>query len=247
MLALDMDDIHSYGSDHMLGITKADWETSPVYAAQMAAQTNAENSREADLLFGDENKFGIYQIKDAPDLRDYRFSGNDELKRRGLQAEREHYDLVYTAPLAIRDIQTNLHKIYQDFNMDNRPADYTGHSVSVSDVIVLQWRGEVSAHYVDSVGFAELASFTGNERALPQDITREPQNLPAAPTVADLESDVKAGKSISVMDLARAVKEQDLKTKPGIFESIDNIKQRQSGAANSPYAEKVMFAGKAER
>jgi hypothetical protein len=77
--------------------------------------------------------------------------------------ERENYDLVYTAPLNIHDRQSNLHKIFQDFNTD-RPADFKGHSLSVSDVIVLQWRGEVSAHFVDSVGFRELSHFTGNER-----------------------------------------------------------------------------------
>jgi hypothetical protein len=172
-LALDRDEIITFSGGGFCGITKADWEMSPVYKAQAAIAANSQSTKEADLLFGGESKFGIYQIKDADGLRDYRFSGNDELKRLGLRVEREHYDLVYTAPLAVHDTQTNLHKIYQDFNMDNRPADFTGHSVSVSDVIVLQWRGEVSAHFVDSVGFKELARFTGNEREQKMTLTEQ--------------------------------------------------------------------------
>jgi hypothetical protein len=167
-LALDKGEIITFSSEGFCGITKADWEMSPVYKAQLAIaenlSANSQAAKESDLLFGDECKFGIYQIKDAPGLRDFRFSNSDDLKRLNLRVERENYDLVYAGRLDIHDTQINLHKIFNDFNMDNPPDGYTGHSVSVSDVIVLQWRGEVSAHFVDSAGFKELARFTGNER-----------------------------------------------------------------------------------
>jgi hypothetical protein len=166
-LAFDRDEIITFSSDGFCGITKADWEISPVRAAQLnvAAGIDAtgENNRESELLTAAPGMFGIYQIKDAPELRDYRFSGNDEMKRLGLRVDRANYDLVHTAPLTIHDTQTNLNKIYRDFNID-RPAEFKGRAVSVSDVIVLQWRGEVSAHFVDDVGFKELKRFTGNER-----------------------------------------------------------------------------------
>ena len=48
--------------------------------------------------------------------------------------------------------------IYQKFNCA-RPTDYHGHSLSVSDVIALKRNGEVSVHYVDSIGFKELPGF----------------------------------------------------------------------------------------
>jgi hypothetical protein len=58
-----------------------------------------------------------------------------------------------------------LHKIYADFQGENpeRPADFHSRSISVSDVIVLNWRGNISSHYVDGTGFAELPNFLGEE------------------------------------------------------------------------------------
>jgi hypothetical protein len=166
-LALDKDEIITFSGDGLCGITKADWEMSPVYKAQMVLKGNmsahSQSSMESDLLNNRPGMFGIYQLKDLPELRNYRFSNSKEIKLLGLRVERENYDLVYTAPLLTYDTQINLNKIFQDFNID-RPADFKGHSLSVSDVIVLQWNGEVSAHFVDSIGFQELSHFTGNER-----------------------------------------------------------------------------------
>ena len=48
--------------------------------------------------------------------------------------------------------------IYERFNIQ-RPADFTGHSLSVSDVVVLNDGSTVKAYYVDSIGFAELPDF----------------------------------------------------------------------------------------
>ena len=55
-----------------------------------------------------------------------------------------------------------LDNIYAAFNGEH-PSDYTGRSVSVSDVIVLKYNGEVSSHFVDSEGFVELDAFLGEE------------------------------------------------------------------------------------
>jgi hypothetical protein len=125
--------------------------------------------------------FGIYQIRDDIDeARNFRFAPMRELDSRGLTVDRDNYELVYTGELPIRDTQTNLHRLFRRFQHDSPecPADFTFPSVSVSDVIVLQQGGEVSAHFVDSAGFKELPSFTGNEReqtALYQ--TPTPQSL----------------------------------------------------------------------
>ena len=49
-----------------------------------------------------------------------------------------------------------MEQLYQKFNCA-RPTDSHGHSLSVSDVIMLNQNGKISAHYVDSIGFKELA------------------------------------------------------------------------------------------
>ena len=51
-----------------------------------------------------------------------------------------------------------LENLYEKFNV-GRPEDFYGHSLSVSDVVMLRQNGIVSAHYVDSVGFTPLENF----------------------------------------------------------------------------------------
>ena len=99
--------------------------------------------------------FAIYQIKGGPETRDYRFEAYESLQEAGLAVDRQNYDLVYTAPL---DGKTTLEDIYRTFNLD-RPADFTGHSLSVSDVVVLNRSGKEEAHYCDSLGFTPVPEF----------------------------------------------------------------------------------------
>ena len=99
--------------------------------------------------------FAIYQIKGGPETRDYRFEAYESLQEAGLAVDRQNYDLVYTAPL---DGKTTLEDIYRTFNLD-RPADFTGHSLSVSDVVVLTRSGKEEAHYCDSFGFTPVPEF----------------------------------------------------------------------------------------
>lgn len=99
--------------------------------------------------------FAIYQIKGGPETRDYRFEAYESLQEAGLAVDRQNYDLVYTAPL---DGKTTLEDIYCTFNLD-RPADFTGHSLSVSDIVVLTRSGKEEAHYCDSFGFTPVPEF----------------------------------------------------------------------------------------
>ena len=99
--------------------------------------------------------FAIYQIKCGPETRDYRFEAYESLQEAGLAVDRQNYDLVYTAPL---DGKTTLEDIYRTFNLD-RPADFTGHSLSVSDIVVLTRSGKEEAHYCDSFGFTPVPEF----------------------------------------------------------------------------------------
>lgn len=113
-------------------------------------------NREAQLLFGSEDRFGIYQLKDTEEARDIHFMGMDYLESKGIAVTKENYDLLYTAPL---EEGTSLEDIYTRFNID-RPADFRGHSLSVSDVVVLHHNGENTSHYVDSFGYREVPEFT---------------------------------------------------------------------------------------
>lgn len=108
----------------------------------------------ADLAF-DQDTFSIYQLKGGAALQDYRFESLDSLQRAGLSVKSENYELIYTAPLTETD---DLESIFTKFNID-RPEDFHGHSLSVSDVVVFHQDGKDTAHYCDSAGFAEVPQF----------------------------------------------------------------------------------------
>ena len=111
--------------------------------------------KEQKLLSGSEKQFGIYQITARDPEHDYRFMNLDFVKRHGMEVNCADYELVYTAPLTEND---TLEAIYERFNIQ-RPADFTGHSLPVSDVVVLNDGKSLKAYYVDSIGFAELPDF----------------------------------------------------------------------------------------
>ena len=119
------------------------------------ADLELEKSREESLLQGSEKQFGIYQITERDPEHDYRFMGLDYVEKKGMTVARADYDLIYAAPLTEKD---TLDGIYERFNIQ-RPADFTGHSLSVSDVVVLNDGSTVKAYYVDSIGFVELPGF----------------------------------------------------------------------------------------
>lgn len=103
-----------------------------------------------------EPRFAIYQLKDGEDLRDYRFSNSEYLRKHGMYIDRENYDRVYRGRL--REGET-LDSLYQRFNV-NHPEDFRGHSLSVSDIICIDKNGTTSAYYVDSIGFTQVPDFT---------------------------------------------------------------------------------------
>ena len=104
---------------------------------------------------GRDDTFSIYQLKDGDETRDYRFEPYDRLQAAGLAVDRANYELVYTAPLAPG---TSLDDIFTRFNIDH-PKDFKGHSLSVSDVVVLHQDGQDTAHYVDRGDFKQIPEF----------------------------------------------------------------------------------------
>ena len=158
-LKSSLDTIRKTASELITGIEDRLAELQKDRAVEQEQKQELEESpanREAQLLFGSEDRFGIYQLKDTEEARDIHFMGMDYLESKGIAVTKENYDLLYTAPL---EEGTSLEDIYTRFNID-RPADFRGHSLSVSDVVVLHQNGENTSHYVDSFGYREVPEFT---------------------------------------------------------------------------------------
>ena len=233
-----------------------------------------EQTDKEETATPDKDTFSIYQLKHGDETRDLRFEPYDRLQAAGNVVDKANYELVYSAELTPG---TSLEDIYTRFNIDH-PKDFKGHSLSVSDVVVLHQDGQDAAHYVDSFGYKNVPEFLREQKQLtPDDLTtgekiqtprgsfyvtamsreqieaagygfhhqsddgkylimgngtrafavaaEQPENsLKAAeqtteqnenmidgiinntPTVDELEAKVKAGETISLVDLANAVK-----------------------------------------
>lgn len=111
--------------------------------------------KEAKLLLGTENRYGIYQIIDGSPGRKYEFMDLNFIERHGYQVKKEDYELIYSDEMHYGD---TLDSLYEKFNIAH-PEDYTGHSLSVSDIVVLNENGNVKAYFVDSISFRELPDF----------------------------------------------------------------------------------------
>ncbi len=160
------------GHEGIFGIEKADWEIEKSLRALQEEITESRANKEAQLLYGNTDKYGIYQLKDDPELRHLHFEGTESLKKMGIIKDNldgikpENYNLIYTGGLSgltaeygfLPTREDKLETIYEKLNI-NHPADYKGHSLSVSDVIVLHINGKNSAHFVDSFGFTGLPDF----------------------------------------------------------------------------------------
>jgi len=153
--------------DGMCGIEKGDWLNERKLQMMQEELSESDSNREAQLLYGNTDKYGIYQLKDDPELDKFRFEGTGSLKRMGITKDNfdavlpENYKLVYLGELSELQGRTQsetLEAIYTKLNIDH-PEDYKAHSLSVSDIVVLHEDGENSAHFVDSFGFTELPKF----------------------------------------------------------------------------------------
>ena len=121
--------------------------------------------KEAKLLLGTENRSGIYQIVEGSPGREYEFMDLNFIERHGYQVRKEDYELIYSDKMLYGD---TLDSLYEKFNIAH-PADYTGHSLSVSDIVVLNENGNVKAYFVDSISFRELPDFLQLEPELNQE------------------------------------------------------------------------------
>ncbi len=139
----------------IFGVHKEDWNALTEYRAMKEELAASAPEKEMRLLYGKGDAFGIYQLKDGDGMRDYRFEPYDRLQAAGLSVEATNYNLVYTAELTPG---TSLEDIYTRFDTDH-PEDFKGHSLSVSDIVVLHQNGENTAHYVDRIGYRDVPEF----------------------------------------------------------------------------------------
>jgi hypothetical protein len=156
----------------------------------------------------------IFLLNNSATTHDLRFESFARLEAAGLSVERGNYEQTYTAPLATATTPEN---IFQQFNV-NRPADFTGHSLSVSDIIVTNRAGQEAAFYVDSAGFKDVTrEFSQLENPLKTAEMSTEQNLNMIDgimnngaekplSVADLERQAQSKRPINLVDLADEVK-----------------------------------------
>ena len=180
-----------------------------------AAGMTVEEYAAAGYEAPEQDSFSIYQIKSGDETRDYRFEPFDRLQATGHSVDRANYDLVYTAPL---DSKTTLEDICRTFNIDH-PADFKGHSLSVSDVVVLHQGGKDTAHYCDSFGFQQVPEFLQENPLRTAELSTEQNEnmidgvINNTPSMGELEAKVKAGEQIFLTDLADAAKAEAKKPK----------------------------------
>ena len=205
------------------------------HIAQIQKEQTAEQEQPTREAEPDRDSFSIYQLKRGDETRDLRFEPYDRLTATGHAVDPANYDLIYSAPLAPG---TSLEAIFTRFNIDH-PKDFKGHSLSVSDVVVLHQNGQDTAHYVDSIGYRQTPEFLQPQNYLKhvEDIVEQNDNnfdgiinnTPQTPSVGELEQKAKAGEPISLIDLANAIhadKERGKEEKPSIRAQLRAAKEQ---------------------
>ena len=234
-MALDAEDISSHTG--VFGVEREEWD-----AVRGVVTLSEQADTEKLFLENPQDAFLIYQIRRGGELDAYRFMNYDYLQSKGVTPERGGYDAIYTGGfMDYGNARTNLDMIYQRFNVDH-PADFKGHSLSVSDIVALKQNGVVSCHYVDPIGFRELPNFLKPENYLKNaEMLLEDDygmidgiinNGPKQPTVAELEAQVKAGFSISLTELAAASHREQ--KKPSVLEKLRERTPEQTKNKTAP-------------
>ena len=140
--------------DGIFGIDRADWE-----AVKEQFPVITENRWQKAFQQNPADSYCIYQLRRDPELAELRFMNSHYLREHGLEPAFDHYEAVYSGALpSDGSTEARLDDLYMKFNTAH-PQDFTGHSLSVSDIVVLRQQGAVSSHYVDSVGFVQFPAF----------------------------------------------------------------------------------------
>ena len=216
-MVFDAEDIVNH--DGIFGITCEDW--------QSIHDTIPARDVHRRFLETPGDAYAVMQLKGSASA-ELRYTGLNYLSQ---PPSPGNYDILYTGPIACAQNQSaTLEKLFEIFNI-NRPGDFTGHSLSVSDIIALKQDGVVSYHYCDNVGFQELPGFMSENYLKAAEMSTEDDygmidgiiNNGKQPTVADLEQQAKSGQPISLMDLADVVHREK---KPSVLEKLKDQPQQ---------------------
>ena len=201
------------------------------YVRDAGASWLENEVKEESILYqaGQKAQYGIYQIAKGSPGDKYLFWGTDFVKKHGLEISGKDYNFIYSGTAEPGE---TLDFLYEKFNL-YRPKDFTGHSLSVSDVIVWNDGKEPMAYYVDSYGFTELPDFIRQrEQELPSDdLVEETTFLEFG---GQLKQEKKAenetagkDKKLKKRTRAEAVKEITEKLEHGLEELFDSDKFRE--------------------
>ena len=121
------------------------------FMAERLKERSAEHSAEQDA-----DRFAIYQIRPDSPAEIYEFMEMDLIRQKGYEIRPEDFQEVYAGSLIPG---TTLEDLYVQFNGPKVPENFTGHSLSVSDIVVIHKDGEDHAYYVDRFGYEEVSEF----------------------------------------------------------------------------------------
>ena len=239
-MAFDREDITNHGG--IFGIERTDWIAFKDYEVMKEAEKFSISELEQRFLDSPADSFAIYQLKNDEELRNYRFEGLERLQKAGLSVEHDNYEMVYTAPLTDFNVSQSqtLNRLYEQFNI-NHPADFRGHSLSISDVVALKVNGKLSFHYVDSYGFAEQANFLPQKNYLETAEKSTEQNYNQIDGIINnqpekLEQTVKEGRQLSGLELAPITREEKNDKRSSVVEQLKTKvsvnKEKQKTASN---------------
>lgn len=162
-MAFEAEDIVLFSG--CFGITREDWDAIKDEVPPMDLEL-IRQKREQAFLENPGDTYAIYQLKRDVSTADIRFMNSEYLQKKGIEPQYENYELVYTGALTKDGNQIEkLEDLYRIFNVEH-PHDFSGHSLSVSDIVALKQAGVVSYHYVDSIGYKELTNFRTTENYL---------------------------------------------------------------------------------
>ena len=162
--------------------------------------------------------FEIYQIRRVDETRDVRFEPYERLLKAGIKPDFKTYDKMYEADVSMLSGKSTGEKLESAFYVFNqeRPEDFKGHSLSVSDVVVL----DDTAYYVDSVGFKPLKDFIPLEIQQIRFLDTLPQTLQGiSDNAAELEA--VSDKALELNIPPEIIREACDMVKGG--ESLDNM------------------------
>ena len=202
--AMALDDREIIEHNGLFGISREDWDAIKADIPPRDVEKRFEQNPEDGIL--------IYQLKDtAP--RELFFAGSDELKD---APNADNYKAVYTQPLYDGGSKGEvLEQAYAQFNI-YRPADFTGHSLSVSDIVAIKRGPDVSYHYCDTFGFKELEKFKADNYLKAAEMSMEDDygmidgiiNNGPKKSTAEIEADAMSGKPVSLRDYVEAVRRE---------------------------------------